>query len=107
MDNRRWDTGAILAGGILNITPPKSLCPPDTVLVDVDEEDLSDGTLRAGLEAGGLSASMYYGVWKIWRTAAGFSGQLMQYRSVTDSFTDRPLDEALEKALEWAGGCYG
>ena len=107
MDNRRWDTSMILAGGILGIAPPKSACPPDAALTDVDEDDLSRGTLRAGLEAGGLDASMYYGVWKIWRTAAGFSGELMQYRSVTDSFTDQPIDKALEKAEEWAGGCYG
>lgn len=107
MDNRRWNTQQILDGGILGITPPKSRRPADATLQNVDEEDLSDGTLRAGLEAGGLRASMYYGCWSIWRTDAGFSGALMQYRAVTDEFSDVPLERALERAFEWGAACYG
>jgi hypothetical protein len=31
----------------------------------------------------------------------------MQYRAVTDEFTDQPIETALEKAEEWIEGCYG
>lgn len=93
--------------GILDLPVPTSGCPKGAVLASVDEEDLSEETLRQGLEAGGLAAAMYYGCWKVWKTDAGFSGELMQYRSVTDDFEDLPLDEALERASEWGYACYG
>jgi len=107
IDNRRFDTGQVLEAGILLITPPRTKCPDASKLVDVDEEDLSEKTLRAGLEQGGLEAPMYYGCWRIWKTDSEFSGELMQYRAMTEHFADLPIDEALEKAMEWGAACYG
>ena len=107
MDNRRWNTGQVLKGGILNKEPPQSKLPDGAKLESVDELDTTEATLRKGLESGGLRASMYYGCWKIWRTERGYSGELLQYRSVTDEFSDVTLADALEKASEWASGCDG
>lgn len=107
MDKRRWNTGQVLASGILGLPAPKSAKPRGTKLVEVDEEDLSPETLRAGLLQGGLTASMYYGCWHIWKTAAGFSGELFQYHQITERFADLPLEEAVEQAAEWGSACYG
>lgn len=107
MDNRKLNTRQIIDAGILGIKAPDRRCPADAKLQRVGEDEISENILRAGLEAGGLTASMYYGCWDIWRTESGFSGELLQYRSVTDQFTDAPIEQALEKAVEWAAGCCG
>jgi len=31
----------------------------------------------------------------------------LQYRVVTEEFTDKDIEFALEKAEEWVAGCYG
>lgn len=98
IDNTRWDTGQALANGVLDRRMPESKCPADAKLESVDEEGFSEEKARAGLEAGGLTASMYYGCWSIWKTDVGFSGELMQYRNVTDRLQNATLDEAVEKA---------
>jgi len=107
MDHKRLSTGDILDFGILERTPPKSMCPVDAVLAEVDESQFDDDSLRAGLIAGGLEASMYYGVWKIWKDGDGFSGELMQYRVVTETLAKVSLADAVEHAYEWATNCYG
>lgn len=107
VDDTRWNTAQVLANGVLDRPSPRSGCPDDAVLADVDEGDTAPEKLREGLEAGGLTASMYYGCWKIWKTAGGFSGELMQYRNCTDSFQDGPLEEAIERAESWASTCFG
>jgi len=107
IDDRRLNSGQVLAAGILGIAPPKTRCPDPGALVGVDEEDLREETLLAGLNAGGLDAPMYYGCWRIWKTATGFSGELMQYRAMTDQFADAAIEFALQKAQEWGAACYG
>lgn len=107
MDNRRLDTAGVLASGILGIDAPKSKCPDSAALTDVYDCEWTVDELRTGLQAGGLSGAMYYGCWTIWKTEAGYSGELFQYRAVTDSFVDASLDAALEKAEEWAENCQG
>jgi hypothetical protein len=93
--------------GILNMPKPVSKCPDRDKLTGIDQEDWTEEAMKTGLETGGICASQYYGVWKIWKTERGFSGELMQYRAVTDEFTDQPIETALEKAEEWIEGCYG
>lgn len=108
MDGRRFDTGQVLAMGILNKQAPQSNLPVGATLQDVDEDDLSLDTLQRGLISGGLEAAMYYGAWRIWKTSdTTYAGELMQYRSVTDTFADLNIDDALEKAVYWAAICYG
>ncbi len=107
MDFRRLNTAEVLASGILNKPVPLSRQPDDARLTKVDEEDCGEDALRAGLQGGGLKASMYYGCWSIWKAGDGFDGELFQYRAVTDSFSGATLDEATEKAGEWAALCYG
>ena len=79
--------------------------PSGASLQRVDEEEWSEECLRDGLDSGGLVAWMYYGAWSIWRDGSGYSGELHQYRQLTDSFEVQPLEFALEKAIEWAKGC--
>jgi len=105
MDTRKLDTGQVLAAGVLNITAPESSVPEGFEGWSVEEFGWSDENLRSGLEQGGLTASMYYGCWDIWEIGDRFDGQLLQYRSVTDSFSGEDIDFALEKAIEWAEGC--
>lgn len=107
MDCRRLDTAGVLASGILNIPAPKTSRPDGFKGESVEEFEWTEETLRAGLEKGGLDASMYYGCWNIWKTENGYSGELLQYRNITDSFTDQSVEYALEKAQEWASGCQG
>lgn len=107
MDNRRFNTTQLLTLGILDLPTPKQEVPSKAKLQHVDEDDIQEDTLRKGLLIGGLSASMYYGCWSIWGTDNGYSGELLQYRSVTDKFKNESLKIALEKALEWAQGCRG
>lgn len=107
VDNTKWDSGQVIMNGVLDRPMPRSSRPVDSVLASVDEDDAGEEKLRKGLEAGGLSASMYYGCWAIWKTTEGFSGELMQYRNCTDSFRDQPMEVALEKAEEWFLVSYG
>lgn len=107
VDNRRWNTQQIIDGGILSRPMPESKRPGDAKLVSVDDDDLSPETLKRGLEAGGLRAYQYYGCWEIWKTKNGYSGELFQYRAVTDSFDDVSIDDAVQKAETWASNCYG
>lgn len=107
MDHTRLDTAGVLAAGILNIPAPKTSRPDGFKGEHVEEFGWSEETLRDGLEKGGLDASMYYGCWAIWKTEKGYSGELLQYRNITDSFTDKDQDFALEKSQEWASGCQG
>lgn len=81
--------------------------PDDAVLVDVDEDDISEDTLRADLESGGLNSFMVHGCWAIWKTESGFCGNLSQHHSITESFSDLSLDAATEMAREWALYCRG
>lgn len=107
VDYTKWDTSQVIANGVLNRAAPDSRVPKDAVLQDVDDEDGSEESIRKALLAGGISAPMYYGVWKIWKDGDGYSGQLMQYRNETGRFDKVTLDEAVETALEWWSTCYG
>lgn len=102
MDNRKPDSM-----GALGITPPASKVPEGFNGHIVEEQEWNEEGLQNNLESGGLTAIMYYGCWDIWPTEKGFSGELMQYRAVTDEFEDEPLDVALGKAVHWATNCQG
>jgi hypothetical protein len=91
----------------LNLPNPKRAQPEGLELAYVDQHDISEATFSAMLQSGGMTALQYYGCWSIWRTENGFSGELLQYRQITESFTDAPLPTALETALYWASECYG
>lgn len=107
MDNRKLDTGAVLALGIIDAPALPDPVPPDATLVSVSEDNCTEPELRDALESGGIRASMYYGCFQIWRTESGFSGELHQYRAVTGRFDNEPLEIALQTAVERAGGCWG
>lgn len=107
MDERKFDTGQLLDMGILSMPNPVSKCPDRSKLIEIEQEESTEESLRAGLEAGGIRSCQYYGVWKIWKAEQGFSGELMQYRVVTEEFTDQSIEFALEKAEDWVMGCYG
>lgn len=105
MDDRRLNTMDILASGLMTKPAPISKVPDGLALAEVEEGDWSEEALSSGLERGGLTASMYYGCWSIWKTGEAFSGELLQYRSITDAFEGQSLEFALDKAIEWASGC--
>jgi len=107
MDERRFDTGQLLDMGILNLPLPQTRRKNSAGLIEVDQDEYTEESLRGGLEAVGLCASQYYGCWRIWKTDTGYSGELLQYRVVTEEFTDKDIEFALEKAEEWVAGCYG
>ena len=107
IDHTKWDTGQVLAHGVLNRPIPKSSLPADAKLTSVQEEDFNEKKARDGLLAGGLHAAMYYGCWSIWKDGDRYSGELMQYRNVTDRLEQASLDEAVEKAEEWFSVSYG
>jgi hypothetical protein len=107
IDRNRWSTADCLANGVLDRAAPPDACPKDANLASVNEDDLSEATLRRGLESGGLDALMYYGCWQIWKSGDAFDGELLQYRSVADQFRGLSIDDALDKAMEWGGACYG
>lgn len=92
---------------VLNNTIPQVSCPKDFNGDMVEEFNWTKKSLKTGLENGGLSAHMNYGCWDIWKTENGYSGELLQYRDVTDKFTDKSIKYALAKAQEWASGCEG
>lgn len=118
IDNRKMDTAQAIAFGILNIKPPKSDAPDDDSIkyfkaeyCDVPEgfdgEDRDDN-FKIALERNmGIKGCMYYGVWRIWPTEKGFSGELIQYRSITDNIKDVSLDDAVNQATEWYRDCNG
>jgi hypothetical protein len=107
IDDTKWDSGEVLAHGVLRRPGLRSKCPADAKLTNVDEEKTDAETLRAGLSAGGLNASMYYGLWRIWKADTGYDGELMQYRNLTDTLQGATIEQAIEKAQEWAEACYG
>lgn len=107
VDNTKWDTFQVIANGVLERPPPRSSCPEGVSLVDAEEGSVDRDAHRKGLEAGGLSGSMYYGCWTIWKTDAGFSGELMQYRNCTGHFENVPLETALDYAEEWTNVSSG
>lgn len=107
MDTRKFDTGQLMDMGILDMPKPISKCSDRSTLVEIEQENYDEVSLRAGLESGGIRASQYYGVWNIWKTPGGYSGELFQYRVVTEEFADQPIEFALEKAECWLEECYG
>jgi hypothetical protein len=107
MDYMRLDTSGVLSDGILNRPVPKTSCPEGFSGERVDEYEWSEESLLDWLEKSGLEASMYYGCWNIWKTEKGYSGELRQYRTITEAFTDQDTAYALDKAQEWASGCQG
>lgn len=106
MDNRRLNTSEVLFSGILEKPAPISNAPSDVKLADITY-DWTEESIREGIEKGGVTASMYYGCWKVWKTEEFYNGELLQYRSITDSFENATIEEALEKAVEWANSCDG
>lgn len=108
MDNRRMNTEQVLFSGGFGLIPPPSKVPPNFVGQIVEEWEWTQDQLRAGLESGGLDAYMYYGCWHIWRTEENrYSGQLMQYRLVTEEFHGLSLEDALAEAIDWGTACQG
>lgn len=105
MNEIKWNTEQCLLNGVLDRPKPKSSVPENFKGEEVKEYKWDEESLQKGLLKGGLTALMYYGCWDIWKTQNGFSGELMQYRKVTDTFHDQNLKFALKKAEEWAMGC--
>lgn len=105
MNDLRLDTRTIMEAGILDLTPPDTAMPNNAILNEVDENNYTDDELEEGLINGGLKASMYYGCWAIWNGQNGYSGELLQYREITEFFEDQPLNIALAKARCWAREC--
>lgn len=105
MDNRRWDTSKILAGGVLDIEAPPAAHPKDIDYEEVEEREWSADSLSNAIKRGGLHGCMYFGIWWIWKSPGGYSGELFQYRLVTDHFEDESEEFALNKSIEWASGC--
>jgi hypothetical protein len=93
--------------GILGLPIPETKAPP----IEYEKIDDFDHSLEDIAEAlkstNGIEASQYYGCWRIWKTEKGFSGELLQYRSVTDEFEGLSFEEALDKAEEWFRDCCG
>lgn len=93
MDIRRLSTIQCIEDGIGDLPKPKTSDPKISRWDLVRDNTCDREFLRAGLEKGGLKASMYCGIWKIWKTEKGFSGELLQYRVITESFYNQLQDE--------------
>lgn len=107
MDNRKWNTERIYEEGILNLPIPDT-SHPDINYAEINDYDHGIGDIEEILEKeGAITASQYYGCWYVWKTEKGYSGELLQYRAVTESFTDIPYGEALDKVEEWFEACQG
>src|SRR3954464_793433 len=107
IDHRKLNTAEIIGMGILAKSPPKSKIPKKIDLVEIDESEGLE-VIRSKLEKeAGVSVSMYYGCWAIWRTEQGYFGELYQYYSRTDEFDEFDLDAAVAKAEEWFLTCNG
>lgn len=91
---------------IINKLPPDS-ARPTGVDLQVLDDPVNEDILREMLLKGGIDAAWYYGCWCIWKDGDAYNGELMQYRSLTDSFTKATLDEAVEKAEKWSSATYG
>ena len=117
IDSRRLSTEQAVAAGILDLEPAESVAPGGrSEYLEADYLETPQGfegqsredNWRLALERGmGLHALMFYGSWIIWPDGDAFSGELVQYRAMTDSFQKRPIAEALEKAAAWFRVCYG
>jgi hypothetical protein len=107
MDERRLSTADVLASGILNKPAPRTGRPQNVEFASVYEDEWTRQSLEDGLQAGGVEGAFYYGCWAGWKTESGYSGELLQYRSVTDSFENVDLDEAVSKLGLWAVRCTG
>ena len=106
INDRKLSTADILASNILNISPPDTK-HPEINYIDYDELEYDSDKIHECLKINGVEGCMYYGVWKVWPDEKGFSGELLQYRSITDEFTGVSIDVAVEKCIEWAGVCEG
>ena len=104
--SRRLNTMQARASGILGIKPPKSKAPENIEFTEVGDS-IDRDELENAIKSGGICANAYYGCWKIWGSADGYSGELFQYRAITDQFKNQPFDFASAKAIEWAIGCCG
>ena len=98
MDYARWDTGQVLANGVLDRAIPKTGIPEDRDFLELDVCEMPTAqaiaeALDAGLVA---SCSEYYGIPYAWKEGDRYRGVLLQYRNVTE-------DETFPTALAAAG----
>lgn len=104
VNHTKLDTAQIIASGILGRVAPKSKQPAGLILASVAAEDSREDIL-AGLANDGIQGNDYYGVWRIWKEGDKYSGELLQYREMTDSFCDASISEAANFAQEWMEVC--
>lgn len=102
MDHRRFDTGQLMARGILNVPVPETDIPEDRESVEYDSEegwrDIStEAEIREAVEAGKVVRSPnYYGIPNLWKEGESYRGTLLQYRNVTEAPAFADLDDAVE-----------
>jgi len=101
----RLSTAEVLMFGVLDKPAVRGCRPKDFEGIEIDEDEWTEDALLNGLKEGGLSTSMYYGCWDIWKTEQGFSGELFQCREISESFIDKDADYAFEKAKGWTRDC--
>ncbi len=104
MDKRRLSSLQCMSAGILFTPAPDLKAPTDVEYSEIEgpDEDRIRGFLAAGKNVEG---SMCYDCWSVWKTEGGWSGELAQYRSVTESFENVDTDTAVATAYEWACEC--
>lgn len=107
VDNTKWTAQQLIAAGVLERTPPDSLCPTDAKLTTLNENHGGEEAIEAALRSGGIYAPMCYGLWRIWAAGDKYDGELMQYRQVTDRLHGATLEQAIERAKYWWSVCWG
>ena len=99
MDERRLDTGQVLAAGILEARSPVTDIPSDREALTVDAwERLDLQSLIDAVEAGQLlTCCEYYGVAYAWKDGKRYCGTLLQYRAVSEN----PTFETANELISW------
>jgi hypothetical protein len=102
MDERRLDTGAVIASGVLLKKSPSTDIPTDRESADPrtsgDWGEMDTARATADLEGGKLlDVPEYYGCVYAWKDEHGYHGRLMQYRSLSE----RPDFATAAECIEW------
>lgn len=115
MDHARWDTGQILAYGVLGRSAPVTEIPEGreqwrtTYTDDGDMDTIDTAAAEAALEAGKLiHTNEYYGLVYGWKAGDGkYRGTLLQYRNVTENPTFATAAELVEWFAEISRAVIG
>lgn len=109
MDPTRWDTGQVLAAGVLNRPAPTFGEPQDR---ERQRWNVYDDTRESFIalvedEANVVDCSEYYGIPVAWKDGEGYRGILFQYRSVTEDKTFDSVDELADWFVDTAHAVAG